>query len=108
MNDEKWEQLAALAKAHFSEVELKSEPDEDGKGTVDTLTFTKARDRYRVVRENRPVVLDKKTFYSHRAGDTARTEYVLSDSEFSHKLKFYREDELGDWEEINPGELGLE
>ena len=52
-------------------------------------------------------MLDKIQHYSHRQGDTARTEYVLSDTEFSHKVRVYQENEYGDWEEVKAESLGL-
>lgn len=114
MTDEKWEQLVQAAKNHFEDVSLKTEemfretPEGPQKeGTKDILEFEKAGERYRLVRENRPVVLEKKQYFSHRMGDTARTEYKFSDTEFSHKLKVYKEVAYDDWEEVTLDKLGL-
>ena len=114
MTDEKWEQLVQAAKNHFEDVSLASEdlikdtPDGPQKeGTQDILEFEKQGSRFRLVRENRPVVLEKKQFFSHRMGDTARTEYKFSDSEFSHKLKVYKEVGYDDWEEVTLDKLGM-
>lgn len=114
MTDEKWEQLVQAAKNHFEDVSLNTEdlikdtPDGPQKeGTQDILEFEKQGERFRLVRENRPVVLEKKQFFSHRMGDTARTEYKLSDSEFSHKLKVYKEVGYDDWEEVTLDKLGI-
>ena len=107
MTDEKWEQLVSLAKSNFKNVELTTEDlvvsTSDGpqvQGTQDVLIFDKDKDRFKLVRENRPVVLEKKMFYSHRAGDTARSEYKFSDTELSHKLKVYRDEGVDDWQEV--------
>ena len=115
MNDEKWEALVEMAKKNFLEVVLKNEdlikntPEgEKVEGTQDILEFEHSGgERYRLVRENRPAVLDKKQFFSHRMGDTARTEYKFSDTEFSHKLKVYKEVDMDEWEEITLDSLGL-
>ena len=114
MNDEKWEQLVQAAKNHFEDVSLKTEEllreTQDGpqkEGTQDVLEFEKNGERFRLVRENRPAVLEKKQFFSHRMGDTARTEYKLSDTEFSHKLRVYKELGYDDWEEVTLDKLGL-
>lgn len=114
MTDEKWEQLVEVAKRHFQNVSVKTEdliaetPDGARKqGTQDVLMFEKSKQRFKLVRENRPVVLEKKQYYSHRAGDSARTEYKFSDTEFSHKLKVYKEEDFDDWEEITLDKLGL-
>lgn len=87
---------------------VRGEPDGPVKqGTQDVLIFENPVGRFKLVRENRPVVLEKKQFYSHRAGDSARTEYKLSDTEFSHKLKVYKEVGFEEWEEVTLDRLGL-
>lgn len=113
MTDEKWEELVDIAKKNFQEVEVLNEelimPTPDGplaQGTQDVLIFKNPRGKFKVVRENRPAVLEKKMHYSHRQGDTAQTEYKLSDTEFSHRLRVYQDD-LGDWEEVDMRDLGL-
>ncbi|MCX6796997.1 MAG: hypothetical protein NTX98_00770 [Candidatus Doudnabacteria bacterium] len=115
MTDEKWQQLVGMAKKNFSNVSLTAEdlikatPEGEKKeGTQDVLIFTHpSGDKYKLVRENRPLVLEKKQHFSHRMGDTARTEYKLSDTEFSHRLKIYKEVGFDDWEEVTLDRLGL-
>ncbi len=114
MNDEKWEQIVTLAKQNFQRVSLHTEdlivstPDGDQvQGTQDILEFDKSGETFKLIRENRPVVLEKKMHYSHRAGDTARAEYVHSETEFSHRLVVLKETNDGDWEEVTAGDLGL-
>ncbi len=77
------------------------------KSGIDILIFDRAGDTYKLVRENRPVVLEKKMLHSKRAGDTAQIEYKFSDTEFSHKLHVYKETDSGDWDEISTESLGL-
>lgn len=114
MNDERWQQFVDLAKDQFENVELYTEDlihqSEDGpekQGTKDILEFEKNGQLFRLERENKPLVLEKKMHFAKRATDTARTEYVLSDSEFSHKLRVFREADNGDWEEISLESLGM-
>lgn len=114
MTDEKWEELVDLAKKHFKDVQVSTEdlimdtPDGPQKqGTQDILIFEREGTRYKAVRENRPVVLEKKMLYSHRAGDTAHTEYKLSDTEFSHRIRVYKEVDFDEWQEISTESLGL-
>lgn len=108
MTNERWEEFVESAKQRFQDVELHTEDGDEDNATVDVLTFSMpSGDNFKVERENRPVVLDKKHHYSHRQGDTARTEYVLSDTEFSHKVKVYKENNYGDWEEVIASALGL-
>jgi hypothetical protein len=113
MTDERWEQFVETAKSTFQNVVENSEDLQDpagefAPGNADIIEFTlPASGRYKVVRENKPVVLEKKMHYSHRQGDTARSEYILSDTDFSHKVRVYKEDEYGEWEEVKAESLGL-
>jgi hypothetical protein len=115
MTDERWEQFVADGSKRFGNAVVKDETWSDDRGdeiqtgiqNVMEFTLPGTTDRYRVVRENRPLILDKKLHYSHRQGDTAQTEYVVSDTELSHKLRVYKEDDYGDWQEITAAELGL-
>lgn len=113
MTDERWDELVENMQ-NQGQVELTTEPlyhesamGREEAGTKDILVFKRAGNTYKVVRENKPVVLDKKMFYSHRQGDTARTEYKLSDTEMSHKVKVYREIDIDEWEELSADSLGL-
>lgn len=116
MTDERWEQFVETAQGRFENVGITLEKwheDDHGNavenGTKNVVEFNlpNGGDRFRVERENRPAILDKKQHYSHRQGDTARTEYVLSDTEFSHKVRVYKENDYGDWEEVRAESLGL-
>ena len=107
MTDEKWQTLINQAKKDFSDVSYETEDlfaESNGEmvkqGTQDILQFTNDQGTFKVVRQNRPVVLEKKMHYSHRAGDAARTEYVLSDQEMSHKVLFHMLNDLDEWEQI--------
>ena len=99
MQDDKWEELKEETRRKF-QVEEEGREDlllETADGTVkqgeaEFLIFHSPLGRVKLARESRPMVLDKKFIYSHRAGDSARTEYQLSDTEFSHKLKVYKWD----------------
>jgi hypothetical protein len=71
------------------------------------LIFENGQGKFKVVRENRPLILEKKMHYSHRPGDTARTEYKLSETEVTHKLRVYKEVDFDEWEEVTLDKLGL-
>lgn len=110
MTNEKWEELNELTKKHFKGVESYTEDLvlEDGHvASQDILIFTTPQGKYKLIRENKPVVLEKKMHYSHRPGDTARTEYKLSDTELSHKLHVFKELDFDEWEEVTLTDLGL-
>jgi|SRR3989338_9200452 len=109
METDKWEGLKEEIKRKFKILEEKTEDilGETAEGLVkqgiaEILVLETPMGKIKLARENRPVVLDKKFIYSHRAGQAARTEYKFSDSEFSHKLKVYKwDDDDEDWKEID-------
>ncbi len=115
MQDDRWQQLVEMAQKHFKGVKLYTEDlimdTQDGpikQGVCEVVEFDhQDGKRYKLVRENRPVVLEKKELYSHRAGQSAQTQYKFSDSEFSHKLKVYKEVDFDEWEAITLDRLGL-
>lgn len=114
MNDQKWEALKQRIKSKFGNIEVSAEdvvlensPDLKIAGTRDILEFTSGNTRFRITRENKPLVLGKHMHYSHRQGDSARTEYVFSDTELSHKIFFYKEDELGEWQPLRPEDADI-
>ena len=114
MQDDRWQQLVDMAKKHFKNVSLTREDlimdTQDGpikQGTQDILIFKNPEGRYRLIRENKPVVLEKKELYSHRAGQSAQTQYKFSETEFSHKLRVFKEVDLDEWEEVTLDKLGL-
>lgn len=115
MQDDKWQELVETAQKHFQNAQLSKEDlimeTQDGpvnQGTQDILVFTHpSGDKYKLVRENRPVVLEKKELFSHRAGQSAQTQYKFSQTEFSHKLRVFKEADFDEWEEITLDSLGL-
>jgi hypothetical protein len=115
MQDDKWQELVEAAEKHFKNVSLTHEDlimdTQDGpikQGTQDVLIFVHPDSiKYKLVRENRPVVLEKKELYSHRAGQSAQAQYKFSQTEFSHKLRVYKETDFDEWDEITLDKLGL-
>jgi hypothetical protein len=114
MQDDKWQDLVEAAKKHFRNVQLSTEDliidTQDGpvkQGTQDILIFENPGGKFKLVRENKPVVLEKKELYSHRAGQSAQTQYKFSQTELSHKLRVYKEIDFDDWEEITLDKLGI-
>jgi hypothetical protein len=114
MTDEKWQQLVDVAELQFDNVEKRTEdfmeetPDgPQKKGTQDILIFENPVGRFKLVRIAKPKVLSKKEHYTHRPGDTAKTEYTFSDTEMTHKLLVYKDEGYDDWEEISIDKVGL-
>ena len=97
MTDDKWELLVERTKRTAKEVSLRTETLEDGRSTEDILEFLTDAGWFMLVRENKPVLLEKKLHYSHRQGDSAQAEYIFSETELSHKVTVFRDDGAGEW-----------
>ena len=107
MQDEKWKDVTGMIKDKFEIIEEGEEPIEDiPRAKIEYLIFEGPLGKMKVERETKPVVLDKKTNYSKRMGDTASVEYVYSDDEYSHKFRAYvwKGD---DWMEMEAGDFNL-
>ncbi|MBD3247966.1 hypothetical protein GF382_01590 [Candidatus Falkowbacteria bacterium] len=105
MTSEKWKQILGNILDNF-EVEEHEEEHIDEMGGIDLeyVIFKSPLGRVKLEYEEKPVVLDKKTTYSHRAGSETSVEYVYSETEKSQRMKAYKWDEAGDeWEEMNAG-----
>ena len=109
MDIDHWEQIKENVKRKFP---IEEEGTEDitmetsagiiKQGTAEFLVVRTPAGRAKLVLEKRPLVLDKKFIYSHRAGQAARTEYSFSQSEFTYKLKAYKwNDDEDEWDEID-------
>jgi hypothetical protein len=109
MDIDKWEQVKENIRRNFKIVEETTEEltvqTQDGEvvnGKADVVVLETPMGKIKVAYESRPVVLDKKFISSHRQGQAARTEYVFSETEFSHKLKAYKwDDNNEEWNEID-------
>jgi hypothetical protein len=114
MDIDKWGELKESLKKKF-EIEEEGQEElimdtQDGevlKGTADFLIMATPIGRVKLAFETKPLVLNKKFISSHRAGQAARTEYEMSDSEFTYKLKAYKWDDIDEvWNEINAEHFG--
>ncbi|MBU0648906.1 hypothetical protein KJ969_02285 [Patescibacteria group bacterium] len=107
MQDEKWEYIKGVAKDNF-EIEEEGEeaiPDIP-RSKLEWMIFKGPMGIVKIERATRPIVLDKKTLYSKRMGDTAAVEYVYSEDEYSHTFKAYLW-QNDDWNEIDAKNLNL-
>ncbi|HYC80002.1 MAG TPA: hypothetical protein VEC17_03160 [Candidatus Binatia bacterium] len=109
MDINKWEQLKESLKQKF-EIEDEGTEDltmdtQDGevvKGSANFVVMQTPVGKVKLSFEKKPLVLEKKEHFSHRAGQAARVEYVFSDKEFTYKLKAYKWNDIDeDWDEID-------
>jgi hypothetical protein len=114
MTDEKWQRLIQVAKETFDDVSLRTEDllvetgEETVKqGTQEILEFSNDMGIFKVIRETKPAVLEKKMHYSHRQGDSASTEYVFSDTEVTHKVRIFGLGDDDEWRELESTNLNV-
>jgi hypothetical protein len=109
MDIDRWTQLKESLKGKF-EIEEEGSEDlmmntSDGPvkhGTAEFLVMQTPVGRVKLACQKKPLVLDKKQVYSHRAGQSARTEYEFSETESTYKLKAYKWNDLEEaWDEID-------
>lgn len=109
MNAELWGDILDKLEDQYGpmEVEKLSETREDDTGQkltseIKRVEFDTAQGRMRVELVTAPMILDKKTHYTHTSGARANIEYVLSETEKTERIRAYRYDEDTDgWLEIN-------
>ncbi len=109
MDKDRWEQIKENIKGKFKILEQGIEdilvPTAEGEvknGSAEFLVAETPIGKVKLAFESRPMVMDKKFIYSHRAGQAARTEYEFSDTELTHKIKAYKwDDDNDEWKEID-------
>jgi hypothetical protein len=114
MDIDHWQQLKENLKSKF-EVEEEGIEDltmdtSDGTvvtGSSDFMVIQTPVGRVKLAFEKKPMVLDKKEHFSHRAGQNARIEYQFSENEFTYKLRAYKWNDIDEvWEEIDAENFG--
>jgi hypothetical protein len=102
MTREKWEIVKSKILDTFNVSDKGQEHfDEEGGVDVDFLEFTSPLGKIRLELIEKPIVLDKKTIYSHRGGSDTGVEYIYSPTERSTRLTAYKwSDDEDDWIEI--------
>lgn len=109
MNAELWGEILDRLEDQYGELEIEKLTDtrEDDTGQklvseIKRVEFETVQGKMRVELVTAPMILDKKTHYTHTAGARANVEYVLSDTEKTERIRAYRYDEDTDvWIEIN-------
>ncbi|MFH1565224.1 MAG: hypothetical protein ABIC82_05280 [bacterium] len=108
MNDSRWENLTKMIESKFDVEEdyIEEIPQSEGGGKIDVIICNAGAGKIKLERYVRPLVLDKKTFYSKRGGSDTAVEYVYSEDETTQSLKLYKWDEFNEvWREISSNNI---
>jgi len=93
MNAEKWGEIIDLVTEKFGIIERGKEDLDRGPGEGEFLIFDGPLGKMKIVREVKPLVIDKKVISSRRVGSSTTEEFIYSDTEKIEKLKAYKWDE---------------
>lgn len=109
MTQEKWQNILSMIKDKYKVLEHKKEPltlktglnEQQKIGDKEIVVFVSPLGKIKLEYIIKPVVLDKKEYYSKRIGTSSRTQYILSQNEFIRRIEAYQETN-GSWEKIDP------
>lgn len=103
MTPEKWQNLIDDIKDKFEVEEHSSQHlDEHGGTDIEFIIFKSLLGRIKLEFVTKPLVLEKKTFYSRRIGSGTKVEYVYDPDEKTRKLSAYKWNEgQQDWIKID-------
>lgn len=109
MTREKWEMIKGRILDSGKVVDKGVEHfDEEGGVDIDFVEFVSPLGKTRIELVEKPLVLGKKTTYSHRGGSDTGVEYLYSPTEKSSRLAIYKwDEEENDWLEVNMDNLSL-
>lgn len=101
MTDEKWEAMVRqiLRKFNVSEHTM-GEPDPRDHAVREVLLFEGPTGPMKLERLTRPLVLEKKPIYSHRAGSGMNYEFIYHPTEKTHRETLFRWENNG-WTEMD-------
>jgi hypothetical protein len=106
MHQAKWEALLDQIERLFGFLEHEHEEYPERHLKVETVVFDGASGRMKLERSVRPVILDKRTSFTKRAGSDVSVEYVFSEDEFVDTVKLYRWDRLArEWRQMEIADL---
>jgi hypothetical protein len=103
MTREKWESIKGKILDGMKIIDKGAEHyDEEGGVDIDFVEFNSPLGKTRLEFIEKPIVVDKKTTYSHRGGSDTGVEFIYSPTEKSARLVVYKwDDDADDWVEIN-------
>lgn len=107
MLEDKWQEIKDKIGNDFEVLEHETESLEDvangptsakapAGGEVEILIFNSPLGKMKVTRTKKPKVLDKKTFYSNRAGGAVNVEYEYSETETVDNVEVFKWDDFSD------------
>jgi len=98
MTEEKWEEIKEMAQKNFEvlENEVVNLPEDQGGGYKDILVFNGPIGKIKLEFVVKPLVLEKKTLFSKRAGQETKVDYVTSDTEKVNTLFAFKWDDASE------------
>jgi hypothetical protein len=108
MNDQRWEEVLRRLDKSFGDLEFDEIEEEETQAVTETVVWTGPQGKMKLARITRPLVVDKKTHFSNRAGGSTHVEYIYSKTESTSRVRLYRWNEAtSDWVEMDAADLGV-
>jgi hypothetical protein len=106
MTDEKWELMVEGIQRKFKVTEHSvGEQDPRDRSVREVIVFEGPAGPMKLERVTRPLVLDKKTIYTHRSGGGVSYEYQFHPTEKTHRESLFRWENNG-WTEMDLSTIG--
>jgi hypothetical protein len=96
MTDEKWEQIVGRILDEFEGSTHQTLDGERENETIEEIIFDGPAGKMKLVRSTKPRLLEEKTHYSGRVGQSTGVEKVYSKDEFVNNVDLFK-DEDGEW-----------
>lgn len=108
MSDEKWKNLVYQIEERFGILEkytlednLEDDLGNTFPGTREVVIFEGLQGKMKLERVNHPLILEKKMHYHKGTGGTAKTEFIVSDTEKTHRVFVFVWDKtINDWKKL--------
>lgn len=109
MSPERWQQIKGTVKKQFlveaegvEDLLVNTAEGQVKQGEAEYVVFESLLGKTKLQFQKKPRLEEKKYFFSHRQGDSARVEYKFSEKELVYTLKAYKWNETeDDWQEID-------
>jgi hypothetical protein len=100
MSDDKWEQIVGRIKDEFAGTTHETLKGEYENESIEELIFNGPAGKMKLTRITKPRLLEQKTHYSGRVGQSTGIEKVYSKDDFVNTVELFKNND-GEWEPVD-------